>query len=216
VYLARIVDRKESHGQVFLVTDGGLHHQLAASGNFGTVVRRNYPAAIATKFGAEPEESQSIVGCLCTPLDRLADQAHCRARGRRPGRDVLRGALRRQRQPGHVPWPGAGPRSAGLGFARPVPHRDEAQKPPNRGVLARKANGLFTNFRDNAARIQRAGRSRRVAIARTLVCARQNRLARRLAASASLVLYRLRRVDGEQLAPANFVADAGRSRARNT
>ena len=75
VYLARIVDRKESHGQVFLVTDGGLHHQLAASGNFGTVVRRNYPAAIATKFGEEPEEEASIVGCLCTPLDRLADQA---------------------------------------------------------------------------------------------------------------------------------------------
>ena len=75
VYLTRIVDRKESHGQVFLVTDGGLHHQLAASGNFGTVVRRNYPAAIATKFAAEPEEEASIVGCLCTPLDRLADQA---------------------------------------------------------------------------------------------------------------------------------------------
>ena len=48
VYLTRIVDRKESHGEVFLVTDGGLHHQLAASGNFGTVVRRNYPVAIAT------------------------------------------------------------------------------------------------------------------------------------------------------------------------
>jgi diaminopimelate decarboxylase len=75
VYLTRILDRKESHGQVFLVTDGGLHHQLAASGNFGTVVRRNYPAAIANKFGAEPEEEVSIVGCLCTPLDRLADQA---------------------------------------------------------------------------------------------------------------------------------------------
>jgi len=75
VYLTRIVDRKESHGQTFLVTDGGLHHQLAASGNFGTVVRRNYPAAIATKFAAEPEEEASIVGCLCTPLDRLADQA---------------------------------------------------------------------------------------------------------------------------------------------
>src|SRR5690606_6762099 len=42
VYLTRIIDRKESHGQTFLVTDGGLHHQLAASGNFGTVVRRNY------------------------------------------------------------------------------------------------------------------------------------------------------------------------------
>lgn len=75
VYLTRIVDRKESHGQVFLVTDGGLHHQLAASGNFGTVVRRNYPVAIATRFDAEPVEEANVVGCLCTPLDRLADQA---------------------------------------------------------------------------------------------------------------------------------------------
>jgi len=74
VYLTRIIDRKESHGEVFLVTDGGLHHQLAASGNFGTVVRRNYPSAIATRFGAPVEEEASVVGCLCTPLDRLADR----------------------------------------------------------------------------------------------------------------------------------------------
>jgi len=74
VYLARIVDRKVSHGEVFLITDGGLHHQLAASGNFGTVVRRNYPAAIATRFDAPAEEEASIVGCLCTPLDRLSDK----------------------------------------------------------------------------------------------------------------------------------------------
>ncbi|TIX49957.1 pyridoxal-dependent decarboxylase, exosortase A system-associated [Alteraurantiacibacter aquimixticola] len=73
VYLTRIVDRKVSHGVTYLVTDGGLHHQLAASGNFGTVVRRNYPVAIASHFGAEPVEEVSIVGCLCTPLDRLAD-----------------------------------------------------------------------------------------------------------------------------------------------
>ncbi|MET0374777.1 MAG: pyridoxal-dependent decarboxylase, exosortase A system-associated [Rhizorhabdus sp.] len=74
VYLTRIVDRKVSHGEVFLVTDGGLHHQLAASGNFGTVVRRNYPVAIASRFDAEAEEEASVVGCLCTPLDRLADK----------------------------------------------------------------------------------------------------------------------------------------------
>lgn len=75
VYLTRIIDRKVSHGVNYLVTDGGLHHQLAASGNFGAVVRRNYPAAIATRFDAGPEEEVNIVGCLCTPLDRLADQA---------------------------------------------------------------------------------------------------------------------------------------------
>jgi diaminopimelate decarboxylase len=73
VYLTRILDRKESHGKTFLVTDGGMHHQLAASGNFGQVVRRNYPVAIADRFGAAGEEEVSIVGCLCTPLDRLAD-----------------------------------------------------------------------------------------------------------------------------------------------
>ncbi len=76
VYLTRIVDRKVSHGTTYLITDGGLHHQLAASGNFGTVVRRNYPAAIATRFDDEPEEVVNVVGCLCTPLDRLADAAH--------------------------------------------------------------------------------------------------------------------------------------------
>jgi len=75
VYLTRIVDRKVSQGRTYLVTDGGLHHQLAASGNFGTVVRRNYPLAIASRFGAEPQEEASVVGCLCTPLDRLADEA---------------------------------------------------------------------------------------------------------------------------------------------
>ena len=75
VYLTRIVDRKQSRGETFLVTDGGLHHQLAASGNFGTVVRRNYPLAIASRFGAEPEEVATVVGCLCTPLDRLAERA---------------------------------------------------------------------------------------------------------------------------------------------
>jgi diaminopimelate decarboxylase len=73
VYLTRIVDRKVSHGKTFLVTDGGMQHQLAASGNFGQIVRRNYPVAIASRFGAEAGEEVSIVGCLCTPLDRLAD-----------------------------------------------------------------------------------------------------------------------------------------------
>jgi diaminopimelate decarboxylase len=76
VYLTRIVDRKVSHGETFLITDGGLHHQLAASGNFGTVIRRNYPVAIANKFDALPTEVASVVGCLCTPLDMLSNSAH--------------------------------------------------------------------------------------------------------------------------------------------
>jgi diaminopimelate decarboxylase len=74
VYLTRVIDRKQSRGETFLVTDGGLHHQLAASGNFGTVVRRNYPIAVAGKFTTAPSETVNVVGCLCTPLDKLGDQ----------------------------------------------------------------------------------------------------------------------------------------------
>jgi diaminopimelate decarboxylase len=74
VYLARIIDRKESGGRTFLVTDGGLHHMLAASGNFGQLLRRNYPVAIAGRFGCEADEEVTVTGCLCTPLDLLADE----------------------------------------------------------------------------------------------------------------------------------------------
>ena len=74
VYLSRVVDRKESRGETFLVTDGGLQHQLAASGNFGTVIRRNYPLALARDVDGAEREVVTVVGCLCTPLDRLGDR----------------------------------------------------------------------------------------------------------------------------------------------
>lgn len=74
VYLTRVVDRKHSRGETFLVTDGGMNHQLAASGNLGTVVKRNYPVAMATAAPDAPTETVSVVGPLCTPLDRLADR----------------------------------------------------------------------------------------------------------------------------------------------
>ncbi|MGQ0652122.1 MAG: pyridoxal-dependent decarboxylase, exosortase A system-associated [Betaproteobacteria bacterium] len=73
VYVSRVVDRKISRGHVFLVTDGGLHHHLAASGNFGQVVRKNYPAAVGNRMSATEREVASVVGPLCTPLDLLAD-----------------------------------------------------------------------------------------------------------------------------------------------
>lgn len=74
VYLTRVVDRKVSRGETFLITDGGLNHQLAATGNLGTVVRRNYPLAVATAAADAPREVVNVVGPLCTPLDRLGDQ----------------------------------------------------------------------------------------------------------------------------------------------
>jgi diaminopimelate decarboxylase len=74
VYVARVIERKVSRGQVYLVTDGGLHHHLAASGNFGQVIRKNYPAVIGNKVAGGEREAVSVVGPLCTPLDLLADQ----------------------------------------------------------------------------------------------------------------------------------------------
>lgn len=75
VYLTRVIDVKTSQGETFVVVDGGLHHQLAASGNFGTVVRRNYPIAVANRFGAAiADQPVTVVGCLCTPIDRLGDK----------------------------------------------------------------------------------------------------------------------------------------------
>lgn len=74
VYVCRVVDRKVSRDQVFLVTDGGLHHHLAASGNFGQVIRKNYPVAIGNRVEGTGREVASVVGPLCTPLDLLADR----------------------------------------------------------------------------------------------------------------------------------------------
>ncbi|MYM35005.1 pyridoxal-dependent decarboxylase, exosortase A system-associated [Duganella sp. FT94W] len=73
VYVCRVLERKLSHGQVFVITDGGLHHHLAASGNFGQVIRKNYPVAVGNRMAAGPREVATVVGPLCTPLDMLAD-----------------------------------------------------------------------------------------------------------------------------------------------
>ncbi len=74
VYVCRIVDRKVSRGHTFLITDGGLHHHLAASGNFGQVIRKNYPVIIGNRVTGQEREVASVVGPLCTPLDLLGDK----------------------------------------------------------------------------------------------------------------------------------------------
>ena len=71
IYLSKIIDKKVSRGSIFLIVNGGLHHHLAASGNFGQVIRKNYPVTIANKVGMDTEKA-SVVGPLCTPLDVLA------------------------------------------------------------------------------------------------------------------------------------------------
>jgi diaminopimelate decarboxylase len=74
IYVCRVLERKESRGQIFLVTDGGLHHHLAASGNFGQVIRKNFPVAVGNRLKGNERETVSVVGPLCTPLDLLADR----------------------------------------------------------------------------------------------------------------------------------------------
>jgi diaminopimelate decarboxylase len=74
IYVCRVLDRKVSRGHVFLITDGGLHHHLAASGNFGQVIRKNYPVVVGNRIRGSERETVSVVGPLCTPLDVLADQ----------------------------------------------------------------------------------------------------------------------------------------------
>lgn len=73
IYVTRVVDRKVSRGRTYLVVDGGMHHQLAASGNFGQAIRRNYPIAVGNRLAEPAESAATVVGCLCTPLDLLGD-----------------------------------------------------------------------------------------------------------------------------------------------
>jgi diaminopimelate decarboxylase len=74
IYVCEVVDKKVSRGETFLITNGGLHHHLAASGNFGQVIRKNYPVCIGNRVTAPELETVSLVGPLCTPLDILADK----------------------------------------------------------------------------------------------------------------------------------------------
>ena len=74
IYVTRVVDRKFSRGQWYLMVDGGLHHHLAATGNCGQVLRKNYPVAIGNKMDAPASQVTSVAGPSCTPLDVLADR----------------------------------------------------------------------------------------------------------------------------------------------
>jgi diaminopimelate decarboxylase len=71
IYVCEVVDRKVSRGEVFLITNGGLHHHLAASGNFGQIIRKNYPLCLGNQVAADEMEEVNVVGPLCTPLDLL-------------------------------------------------------------------------------------------------------------------------------------------------
>lgn len=74
LYVCEVVDRKISRGEVFIVTNGGLHQHLAASGNFGQVLRKNFPVVVANRVVGSSREVVNVVGPLCTTLDILASR----------------------------------------------------------------------------------------------------------------------------------------------
>ena len=74
VYVCEVIDLKKSRGETYAVTNGGLHHHLAASGNFGQVIRKNYPVCIGNRVTGDPLTPVNVVGPLCTPLDILGDK----------------------------------------------------------------------------------------------------------------------------------------------
>jgi diaminopimelate decarboxylase len=75
VYVTRVCDVKVSRRKKYLILDGGMNHHLAASGNLGQVIKRNFPISVLKKFDSPAVETVDVVGPLCTPLDTLARSA---------------------------------------------------------------------------------------------------------------------------------------------
>ena len=71
VYVTSVNTVKDSRGKKYIIVDGGMNHHLAASGNLGQVIKRNFPLAILNKMNQDPVEAVDVVGPLCTPLDTL-------------------------------------------------------------------------------------------------------------------------------------------------
>ena len=74
LFVCRVTDVKMSRGEKFIITNGGMHHHLAATGNFGQLIRKNYPVMIANRAGKADRETVNITGPLCTPLDLLGSK----------------------------------------------------------------------------------------------------------------------------------------------
>lgn len=79
VYVCRVIDKKVSRGKTYLITDGGLHHHLAASGNLGQRIRKNFPVYVANNLASQKMQVVTVTGKLCTPLDILAEDVEVSA-----------------------------------------------------------------------------------------------------------------------------------------
>lgn len=72
IYVTRVIEKKNSRGKIFLIVDGGMNHHLAASGNLGQTIKRNFPVCLINKMESPHVERVDVAGPLCTPLDVLA------------------------------------------------------------------------------------------------------------------------------------------------
>jgi diaminopimelate decarboxylase len=73
VYVMRAIDRKVTRGKAFLVTDGGMNHHLTATGNMGQVFRKAFPLLNLSRLDGAEEETITVTGPLCTPLDSFGE-----------------------------------------------------------------------------------------------------------------------------------------------
>jgi diaminopimelate decarboxylase len=69
-YVVRARYVKQSRGEHFVVTDGGMNHHMAAVG-MGSFVKRNFPIRLLSRPDAPPTGKYTITGPLCTPEDVL-------------------------------------------------------------------------------------------------------------------------------------------------
>lgn len=76
VFLSRVLASKDSRGQRLLALDGGMNHFSAASGNFGVVIKRNFPIDnISSRSNSGETETYTVAGPLCTTIDTMGRAA---------------------------------------------------------------------------------------------------------------------------------------------
>jgi diaminopimelate decarboxylase len=76
IYISQVVDIKVSRGKTFVITDGGFHH----FSRFAILGRRHTLLLVdgdpSCYLGPTLQQSYTVTGIACTPIDILADEVH--------------------------------------------------------------------------------------------------------------------------------------------
>ena len=70
-FVTRVLNVKETRGAQILVLDGGMNQFLGASGNLGSIIKRNYPVHNISNSDQAVQQEYDISGPLCTNIDTL-------------------------------------------------------------------------------------------------------------------------------------------------